>query len=95
MKVYISSDRTYALHPLRSILKIISFFVYKIFEWGGGGGGGGGRLSGEPCLVRVVVFVIVSLSCSERFFFVNSNLPLLSSAKNNTSIPRTYVRMSK
>ena len=91
MKVYISSDRTYALHPLRSILKIISFFVYKIFECGGRGG----RLSGEPCLVRVVVFVIVSLSCSERFFFVNSNLPLLSSAKNNTSIPRTYVRMSK
>ena len=87
MKVYISSDRTYALHPLRSILKIISFFVYKIFEVGG--------LSGEPCLVRVVVFVIVSLSCSERLFFVNSNLPLLSSAKNNTSIPRTYVRMSK
>ena len=91
MKVYISSDRTYALHPLRSILKIISFFVYRIFEWGGGGGG----LSGEPCLVRVIVFVIASLSCSERFFFVNSNLPLLSSAKNNTSIPRTYVRMSK
>ena len=86
MKVYISSDRTYALHPLRSILKIISFFVYRIFEWGVGGGGG---------LVRVVVFVISSLSCSERFFFVNSNLPLLSSAKNNTSIPRTYVRMSK
>ena len=39
MKVYISSDRTYALHPLRSILKIISFFVYKIFEWGVGGEG--------------------------------------------------------
>ena len=42
MKVYISSDRTYALHPLRSILKIISFFVHKIFECGGGGGGGAG-----------------------------------------------------
>ena len=36
-----------------------------------------------------------SLSSSERFVLENSSLPLVSSAKYSTSIPRTHVRMSK